>query len=48
MHGKKNFAKTAKFDAWLSRRITVKLKNQISTINAIEYWNKINDVLKLH
>ena len=26
----------------------VKLKNQISTINATEYRNKINDALKLH
>ena len=25
-----------------------KSKNQISTINAIEYRNKINDALKLH
>ena len=44
----KNFAKSAKSDVWLSKRMIAKLKNQISTINAIEYRNKINDVLKLH
>ena len=26
----------------------VKSKNQISTINTVEYRNKINDALKLH
>ena len=45
---KKDFAKSAKSDAWLSRRIIARPKNQISTINAVEYRNKINDALKLH
>ena len=48
MHEKKNFAKTAKSDACLSKRMIAKSKNQISTIKAIEYRNKINDILKLH
>ena len=48
MHEKKNFAKSAKSNAWLNKQIIAKSKNQISTINAIEYRNKINDTLKLH
>ena len=48
MHEKKDFAKIAKSDAWLSKRMIAKSKNQISTINAVEYRNKINDTLKLH
>ena len=48
MHEKKDFAKSAKSDAWLSKRIIAKPKNQISTINVVEYRNKINDALKLH
>ena len=48
MHEKKDFAESAKSDAWLSKRMIAKPKNQISTINAVEYRNKINDALKLH
>ena len=48
MYKKKNFAKTAKSDARLSKRMIVKSKNRISTINAIEYRNKINNALKMH
>ena len=45
---KKDFAKSAKSDAWLSRRMIGRPKNQISTINAVKYRNKINDALRLH
>ena len=48
MHEKKTFAKFAKSDAWLSKRMIAKPENQISTINAVEYRNKINDALKLY
>ena len=48
MHEKKNFEKSAKSYPWLNKRMITKSKNQISTINAIEYRNKINDALKLH
>ena len=48
MHEKKDFAKTAKSEAWLSKRMIAKPKNQISTINAVEYRNKINNALKMH
>ena len=48
MHEKKNFTKTAKSDAWLSKRMVAKSKNQISTINTVKYRNKINDTLKMH
>ena len=48
MHEKKNVAKIATSDSWLSRQIIAKLKNQTLTLNVIEYQNKINDALKLH
>ena len=37
MHEKKNFAKSTKSDAWLSKRMIAKSKNQTSTINAVKY-----------
>ena len=48
MHEKKNFAKSAKSNAWLIRRMIVRSKNWISNINSIKYRNKINNALKLH
>ena len=48
MHEKRDFTKTAKSDAWLSKRMIAKQKNQISTKSAVEYRNKINDALNLH
>ena len=48
MHEKKNFATSAKSNAWLTRRMVVRSKNRISNINSIEYRKKINDALKLH
>ena len=48
MNEQKNFAKSAKSDAWLSRQMIARSKNQISTINAVNYPNKIHDALKLH
>ena len=48
MHEKKNFAKSAKSNAWLSRRMIARSKNQTSNINFVEYRNKINNALKMH
>ena len=48
MHRKKNFAKSAKSNALLNRRIIARSKNQISNINLVEYRNKINNALKIH
>ena len=48
MHEKKDFAKSAKSDAWLSRRMIARPKIQISNINPVEYRNKINNALKMH
>ena len=46
MHGKKNFAKSAKLNAWLIRHMIVRSKNRISNINSIKYRIKINNAIK--